>query len=482
MPKKRMAESLMCAAAASVLVVSMCFPLSGAPNANSPTSATVVRSRVVPDSGMDVTMALQAEMAALSDRGGGRLVLAPGRYEVGDLALQNGVELNLPCGTVLAGVDGGVYPTYETYPLNSPEKRGHAVVRADGVVGASLTGEGTVDGNGGSARREKPKADENAPYPDSKILFDGRYGLLFNACRNVRIEGITVRGASFWTCFLRDCDGVLMRNVDIFAHANLNNDGIDISSRNVLIEDCRVDAEDDAIVFKSFQPDIFVTNVVVRNCRLSSNASAIKVGTETFGRFRDIRVENCVCDCRASSVHVAPNDFPGEKKGSRNHSISGMEVSVVDGGTLDGVVFRDIVLERGIGTPLFIRLGRRRPSRIPGGSFLRNVLVENVRMTHPAANAIACSISGVPGLRPSGITLRNCDFLFPGARCDALGPVVPEGEFETGFPWPYVFNRALPAYGLYVRHADSIRLEDTRFRLKPGATDFRPDVVKEDCK
>ena len=442
-------------------------------------SARDVRSAVPADAGSDVTRALQLEMERLSAAGGGRLIVGPGHYEVSDLALQSRVELHLERGARLVGTgDGGVYPSGETYPLNRPEKRGHAVVRADGAVDAALTGEGTVDGNGAASDRRKPNRRLDGPSSDSVALNDGRYALLFHRCRNLRIEGISVRGASFWSCFLRDCEDVVVRKVDVFAHANYNNDGLDISSRNVLVEDCTIDAEDDPLVFKSFEPGIAVSNVVVRNCRLSSNSALIKFGTETFGRFGDIRVEDCTCDCRTPSSTIAPHDFPGETKGVRTHSISGIEVSIVDGGSLENVTIRNIVLGRGIGTPLFVRLGRRHGSALDGGSFLRDVLIENVRMTEPAANAIACSISGVPGLRPSGIVLRNIDFVFPGADAAALGNLMPEGDYEAAFPWPMTFRCALPAYGLYVRNADDVRLEDAVFRLCEGRSDIRPDVVR----
>ena len=436
-------------------------------------------SQVCPDTGRDVTALLQAEMVAISKDGGGRLRLGSGRYLVSDLSLPDNVELRLDRNAVLAGAPGGVYPSYETYPLNSPEKRGHAVLRADDVTNVAVTGEGTIDGNGAVSVRTKPKRKLDGPESDSVALYDGRYALLFTRCRNVRIEGVTVRGASFWTCFLRDCDGVVVRSATVFAHANYNNDGIDISSRNVLVEDCTVDAEDDAIVFKSFQPDIAVSNVVVRNCRLSTNSSFIKVGTETFGEFRDILVENCTCACLTPSVTIPPHDFPGEIRGARNHSISGFEINIVDGGRLDGMTVRNIDFGRGVGTPFSVRLGRRHKSRLPGGSCLRHVRIEGIRMSEPAANAVACSITGVPGLKPEDVVIRNSDFQFPGAAPESLGAVNPTDECERSFPWPFVFKAALPAYGLYVRNADGVVLENVQFRLPDEVDDFRQPVYFE---
>lgn len=60
------------------------------------------------------------------------------------------------------------------------------------------------------------------------------------------------------------------------------------------IEDCDIDADDDAIVLKSeTDVDFPVTNVVIRNCRLASSCNAFKFGTGSYNAFRDVLLENC---------------------------------------------------------------------------------------------------------------------------------------------------------------------------------------------
>ena len=46
--------------------------------------------------------------------------------------------------------------------------------------------------------------------------------------------------------------------------ANYNNDGFDIEAKNVLIEDCDIDVEDDAICGKIHDPAFVSENVVAR--------------------------------------------------------------------------------------------------------------------------------------------------------------------------------------------------------------------------
>ena len=103
----------------------------------------------------------------------------------------------------------------------------------------------------------------------------------------MRVEGVTLTNPASWTCYFKECDGVLARKVTIFSHANYNNDGFDIDSKNVLIEDCTVDSDDDAICPKSDNPNFVPENIEVRNCRLASNCNFIKFGTSSRGGFRN---------------------------------------------------------------------------------------------------------------------------------------------------------------------------------------------------
>ena len=96
----------------------------------------------------------------------------------------------------------------------------------------------------------------------------------FNRCRNVRLDGFSVRGTPFWTVHVFRCRDVIVRDLDLNAFyecgkAFNNSDGIDIeSSRDVLVEGCSLRQGDDAIVIKAGQVDSVTPteNVLVRNC------------------------------------------------------------------------------------------------------------------------------------------------------------------------------------------------------------------------
>ena len=417
------------------------------------------------DGTTDVTADIQRTIDAVSAQGGGRVILPKGDYVVCALELKSGVEFHFEDGAALLSVTN-----LDAYVTSG---RMNSTVFASGASDVSITGKGIISGRGEFFNREivrKPRLK----------LRGGWRTLTFEECRNVKVEDVSLCGATSWTFFLKHNDGVVVRRINLFGHANYCNDGIDIDSKNVLIEDCDVDAEDDAIVFKTHRPDFIVENVVVRNCRLSSNSSNIKFGTESLGTFRNVSVSNCAICCKTPSHTIPPHNFPGEEKGVRTHAISGIEVSAVDGGSIKDVVISDIEMGEGIDTPLFVRLGRRKNPAGGRSTYMKNVTIERVRMTRPACCSIANIIAGVPGMRPKNIVIRDVDLVMPGGGTAKDAANLDIDERDRSFPMPSIFKSMLPAYGFYVRHADGVRLENVRVRYADGKEE-RPAVVIDDA-
>ncbi len=413
----------------------------------------------------DVTADIQRTIDEVSAHGGGKVVLPKGNYVVCALELKSGVELHFEDGAALLSVTN-----FDAYVSCG---RMNSTVFASGANDVSITGKGIISGRGEFFDRIETRT------PRLKLR-GGWRTLTFEGCKNVKVEDVFLRGATSWTFFLKHNDGVAVRRIKLFGHANFCNDGIDIDSKNVLIEDCDIDAEDDAIVFKTHRPDFTVENVVVRDCRLASNSSNIKFGTESLGTFRNVYVSNCTVCCKTPSHTIPPHDFPGEEKGVRTHAISGIEVSAVDGGSIEDVVISDIEMGEGIDTPLFVRLGRRKEPVGGRSTYMKNVVIERVRMTSPACCSIANIIAGVPGMRPKDIVIRDVDLVMPGGGTAKDAANLDIDERDRSFPMPSIFKSMLPAYGFYVRHADGVRLENVRVRYADGKEE-RPAVVIDDA-
>ena len=420
-----------------------------------------VEERVATAPGQELA-GLQREIDAASASGGGRIVIPSGIHMSKPFVLKDNVTLELAEGALLLASTN-----IADYAAHEGER---CFIYAENATNVAIVGKGTISGRGWAFKERKGIADESQPQALPVMM-------RFSRCRDVLLEDFTYRDCGAWGCHLRNCYGVTMRRVRCFNHVNNTNDGIDVESSNVLIEDCDIDADDDAICLKTESDKSFaVTNVVIRNCRLASCCNAVKFGTGSYSDFRDVLIENCsFVRAKANYRFSWWKTVPGVT--NKICGIAGIALEVVDGGRMDGVTVRNIEME-GYQTPIFIRHHRRHPPAEGEETFLRNILVENVRAT--ADSRIASSITGVPGLRPRNIVLRNVALTVPGGgTAEDAAAKVPEKE--TDYPEAYMFDMMpLPACGLYVRHADGVVLENVDVRM--ASPDARPPFVFEDCE
>lgn len=406
---------------------------------------------------------LQDDIDAAAARGGGRIVVPSGIHEAKPFVLKDNVTLELAEGAVLLASTN-----IADYAAKEGER---CFIYAVNATNVSIVGKGTIAGRGWAFKERKGLAGESQPQALPVMM-------RFSCCRGVRLEDFTYRDCGAWGCHLRNCDGVTMRRVKCFSHANNTNDGIDVESSNVLIEDCDIDSDDDALVFKTESDKTFpVTNVVVRNCRLASCCNALKFGTGSYCDFRDILVEGCRFERPKGNFRFDWKKTYADRGVKEDLTgLGGVALEVVDGGCMENVTIRNIDLA-GYIVPIFVRLARRNEPADARGSYLRNVLIENVKGAC-ATSRNGCSITGLPDLRPSGITLRNVSLTFPGGGTAAerdLG--VP--EMERAYPEGVMFGRNLPAWAFYLRHADNVTFDNVKFSLE--GDDEREMIVKEDC-
>ena len=374
--------------------------------------------------------------------GGGYVYVPAGTFVSGTIFLQTNIHLRLH---VHAVIQGSVHP--------ADYQKGGFIVAED-IENASIIGDGTIDGRG---------------YHQNFQLGDNSgsraHLVYFIRCRNMVVKDVSLINSCMWTFRMAYCDEVRVQGINIYAHGNFNNDGIDIDSKNVLISDCRIDCDDDAICFKSDRPDFDVEHVVVTNCVLSSNCNAIKFGTASNAGFRNISISNCVIH-KASENNI--RNWKGTIRGVAADTtvISGIALEVVDGGFMDQVLISNITM-RDIQTPIFIRLGSRKTA----GS-LCNVVISGITASNKSL--LSSSITGIPGHDVENLTLRDIIlYCTGGANADDATRTVPENE--KGYPENRMFGTTLPAYGLYVRHVRNLTIENFQcFLLQP---DSRPAFV-----
>ncbi|MCB9205575.1 MAG: right-handed parallel beta-helix repeat-containing protein [Flavobacteriales bacterium] len=401
------------------------------------------------------TTSIQAAIDDCNQNGGGEVLFTGGNYVSGTLILKSNVYLRIDNGAQLMGsTDVNDYPDITpqipTY-INNYSTR--SLIYAEGQHHLGIIGGGRIDGQGISFLNM-----ENRPF-----------GIRFVSCQNVLIEVAELRSSGFWMMNNLDCDSVTIRNVDIFNHGNANNDGLNVDGcRNVLIENCTVDSNDDPLVLKTTGP-ANCENVEIRNCTVATWSRAIKIGTETHAGFKNIHIHDITVEWSSLAV-----PFLNVGAGS-----CGLNLAIVDGGFMENVTVENITME-GVETAIFVRLGNRghvyeSGMPTPEVGYLKDVVIRNVDAT--VETNITSSITGIPGYYATDILLENVSVNFPGGANDP-GPsfVVPENEDAK--PDNDIFGSTLPAYGLYVRHVDSLQLNNVCLTWEDS--DARPGIVLDD--
>lgn len=430
----------------------------------------------------------QAEIDRVAAVGGGVVSVPAGIHKVGGLELRNGVELHLEKGAVLEALCG--LENYRVVKLPYSEGDWSAIIMGLNVTNVAVTGEGTVDGQG-------------PLWPPTPKGFKGCHeglrprGLFFAYSKGVRLEGYTLRNTACWGQVFKNCDGVTARNVTVFNHGNQNNDGFDIEAKNVLIENCVLDTNDDEYCIKSNDPDFTVENVTIRNCIARGQASAFKIGTATRGTVRHVRVENLRCEPTRGIFSQYADGTPAKylyHLGVYNHPESypygfgliGIAIECVDGGRVEDVVVDGVTFVDGYKIPIFVRADRRAHHHEDDGfrrgeqNVLKDIVIRNLKgyVIGPTAS----SITGTKAFRVKNVLLENIDIVQLGAG-EAAGRLAledPTPYRENCYPAPDIFYPGiLPAYGLYVDYADDVVLKNVRFRtLAEGPVEIRPDVVR----
>ena len=413
----------------------------------------------------DETETWQAKIDAASAAGGGTVTVPAGAHKVAQLELKDNVTLELAEGATLFAVTNGT--AYRWTPWVKAELQEAGVVVAYGATNIGIVGKGTIDGCG----------DRRPFFRTDEIRWRNVY---MRGCRGVRIEGIRLDHPSFWTIFLRACDRVHLKGVTSHASANINNDGMDLSVSNALIEDCDIDSEDDALVLKGFDPDFVSENVEIRNCRIATTGNCIKFGTETFSRCRNYEIHHCSIGAADRFGPRAPNFTRYPMTVTNEYRCeSGLAFLTVDGGTIEDVRVHDIEIRGGVLIPFAFRLGHRYGEENWGRSVIRGVTLERVTMTKPAFSAVGCFISGIAERDIEDVTIRDCHFkmrAFPDGilRLHAKFP-----ENARRYPSPGMFDGALPGYFLFTTHAKNVQIENVKVDLT-GEGEKRPAVVADE--
>jgi polygalacturonase len=382
--------------------------------------------------------------------------------------MKDHVELHLEMGSKLqASTDLKDFPVQPLPAYRSQKDPGgwRALIYANEASNISITGSGTIDGNGA-----KQKPDPNSKYGSDR---DGRpRNVLFISCKFVKVEGIYMMNSGIWNQHYLDCEDVVVDRVTVYNHSNRNNDGIDIDGcRRFVLSNSTFDTDDDAIVLKS-TGSAACENIVITNCIVSSFCNAIKTGTESTGGFRNISISNCV---------IKPSRNQDKPIFGTTKGIAGLSLEIVDGGIMEGIAISNITIE-GTDCPLFVRLGNRARKHVdeaaqPPVGKMRNIVIENV-LAYNTGN-YSSSITGIPGHYIENISLSNIQFYNTGGlkKGEYIREIKSVKEAIEEYPQPTIWKE-LPSSGLFIRHVKNILVNG--LMLNSEQIDPRTPVIAVD--
>ena len=290
------------------------------------------------------TEVFKRAIQALSEKGGGKLIVPSGIWFTGPIELKSNINMHLDKGSVILFTpDLDAYPLVDIIFEGLSTRRCQSPVSGRNLVNVAITGEGSINGSGEAWRPLKKSKVTEAKwqevtrtggvlkakdywFPSAKSLMGQKMSdmnvpnknltnnewndikdflrpvmISLVECKNVLLQGILFENSPSWNIHPLMCENVIIDH--IFARNPeyaQNGDGLDIEScKNVLVVNSTFDVGDDGICIKSGKDEEgrkrarATENVIVDNCKVFQGHGGFVVGSEMSGNVRNISVSNC---------------------------------------------------------------------------------------------------------------------------------------------------------------------------------------------
>jgi len=312
------------------------------------------------------TEAIRKAISTAADAGGGTVYFPAGQYLTGSIHLQSNITLHLDAGAVLK-----FSQDFDDYlPLVKSRWEGTECMNFSPPIYAyraeniAIVGRGLIDGQGKAwwdyMRKARTKTEPVSKWSklfaenNQNVASRGRWEQMGNflrppmiqpvECRNVRIEGISLKDPPLWTINPVYCDNVTVTGISIKNPGDSpNTDGINPDScRNVHISDCHISVGDDCITIKSGRDEDGrrvgrpCENITVTNCTMLNGHGGVVIGSEMSGGVRKVAITNCI--------------FDGTERGIRIKTTRGR------GGVIEDIRVSNIVMSKITRTPFDLNM------------------------------------------------------------------------------------------------------------------------------
>ena len=266
---------------------------------------TITDYGVANDSTILQTEKIQAVIDRAAENGGGVIIIPKGTFLSGSIFFKPKTHLYMEEGAVLKGSDDiSNFAIVNTRIEGQSLKYFAALVNADKVNGFTISGKGTINGNG--HRYWKSFWLRRQVIPKCTNMDELRPRLVYISNSNdVQISGVRLMNSPFWTTHIYRCNNIKLLNLHIFAPAAPvkapSSDAIDIDvCSNVLVKNCYMSVNDDAVALKGGKGpwadkdpnNGSNTNIIIEDCTYGFCHSGLTCGSESIHN-RNIILRRC---------------------------------------------------------------------------------------------------------------------------------------------------------------------------------------------
>jgi polygalacturonase len=376
------------------------------------------------DGTTDCTEAFQKAIANCSEAHGGRVVVPKGIFLTGAIHLKSNVDLYVTKDATIRFSTNpkkylpAVYTRWEGVECMNYS----ALIYAYGQENIAITGEGVLDGQGSSKswwswsgksqygwKQTMPSQADSRDtlfamgergVPVSERLFgEGHYlrpnFLQVYKCKNVLVEGVTLKNSPMWFIHPVLSENVSVVNVTVEG-LGPNNDGCDPeSAKDVLIKNCSFNTGDDCIAIKSGRNadgrrvNVPSENIIVQGCAMKDGHGGVVIGSEMSGGVRNVYAERCTMDS------------PRLDRALR------IKTNSVRGGVVENVFMRDADVRRVAEAVIKINFFYEEGDAGTFTPVVRNVQLKNVRSDK---SAFAVWIKAYERSPATDICIEDCVF------------------------------------------------------------------------
>jgi len=250
---------------------------------------------IVNDSTIIQTEKIQAVIDRAYQVGGGVVIIPAGTYLSGSLFFKPNTHLHLEENAVLKGSDD-----ITNFPIVNTRIEGQtldyfaALVNADKVDGFTISGKGTIDGNG--ERYWKSFWLRRKVIPKCTNMDELRPRLVYiSESKDVQLSGVRLVNSPFWTTHIYKCENIKLLGLHISSpHEPVkapSTDAIDIDGcTNVLVKNCYMSVNDDAVALKGGkgphadkdENNAGNQNIIIEDCVYGFCHGALTFGSESI--------------------------------------------------------------------------------------------------------------------------------------------------------------------------------------------------------